>query len=154
MVARLGMVLSGDASIPHGWGELVSEVVHEYAQEHHLGPEHYDLWYHDEPLWFVRKEEDDDEAVTLGQRVQISFYNTRDGLELRIMPDAYVYDRKGRRVQRSSSPQDRVKGRQDFRLEDPDFLLRKDRDEVKRHVFDMIDAAFKQADTLLGLLKS
>jgi hypothetical protein len=87
---------------------LVSDAVLEFAKKMGLGPEDYDLWYQEEPIWIVRSRQKLN-GGTLVRRVQVSFALATDGKRLRLvfMPDLYLYDPIKKAVVKKTSPERR-----------------------------------------------
>lgn len=67
-----------------GLAEQITQVVKNFAKKESL---EYEALYHDEPIWFVRK---DEEGIT--QRVQIAAFNISFSEQLCFIPDAYSFD--------------------------------------------------------------
>lgn len=94
-------------------GDLLSEVVREFVQIYKLGPESYDLWYHDEPIWIVRSTRETRQGVQV-RRVQIAAFSTPEGDQLIFIPDAYDYDPKGKQILAKANAEVRRKSSQTF----------------------------------------
>lgn len=50
-------------------------------------------WYHDLPVWLLRRDDPSSEVV---RRLQVAVYNVGDGLEVQIIPSAYRVDRENK----------------------------------------------------------
>lgn len=155
MVVETRKTMPGAATISPYLGALISQVVEEYVRARGWGPESYDLWYHDEPLWFIRDKTGREHIGTrpsakngalVVTRVQISPFTSSAGLELMAMPDAYVYDPTAKRVTAKASASDRSRGRQTRSVQELEWwLANSERDEAEQAVRSMIDAAWYEA---------
>lgn len=67
---------------------LISKVVDDFAKNHDGDAIH---WYHDQPIWFVKKREDD-----VVRRVQIAAFRVRHNsvvsVAIKLIPDAYAVE--------------------------------------------------------------
>lgn len=90
-------------------GDEISQAVRQFAEVRGWSPDHYDLWYHDEPVWIVREKAEDGGTATV-RRVQIRPFDTVEGFVLSFTPDAMAYDIDSGRVEARPSPHSRVKG--------------------------------------------
>lgn len=77
---------SGPIDVGGVLGDLISDAVVRFAKEHNLK---YELWYHDEPVWFVKNMQSN---RTL--RVQVAAFRTDPelGMQLLFIPEAYSWD--------------------------------------------------------------
>ncbi|GEM_PF-3153663 len=71
--------------IPPAYGNAITKAVKRFSSDKDL---EVILWYHDEPVWFVKKQQED-----LVRRVQISAFHVKEDDQLipviKLIPDAY-----------------------------------------------------------------
>lgn len=84
-------------NIPRTTGDLISRAIEEFAEERSRGPDHYDLWHHDEPVWILRDWRPLASARRVGPqprlviRVQLAAFDTDDPLtRFQAIPDAHI----------------------------------------------------------------
>lgn len=104
MVTRL-------VDVPRSVGDLISKAVLHFARERRWNDAHYDLWYHDEPVWIVRDSKPIGTSASrngarLIIRVQLSAIDAPDQPEsLHAVPDAYIVT--GGHVSKRTNKRDR-----------------------------------------------
>lgn len=133
--------------IPRDFGDVISEAVLEFAKIRNWGPEHYDLWYHDAPVWYVREDRrtGDETWVT---RAQIAPFRTPAGLELYAMPDVFIYDWAQKRVTAECSPEDRQRRSRVALLEPLLRTATDDRATAIKEILGLIAGAWTEAEAL------
>jgi hypothetical protein len=84
-------VYKGPLDIPTIIGRLIAEVVEDFARDREF---EYHLWHQDEPLWFVRRESEEEHFF---QAVQIAAFLIDDIEQLCFIPQAYRFEGKSLR---------------------------------------------------------
>ncbi len=126
-------------------GDAVSEAVRQFAAAYGWGDESFDLWYHGEPVWFVRR----DEADGIVRRVQVAPFNTSAGPQLVVMPDVYQWDAAAKRIVGKPSPAARTAGKQTRSLQKLDSLIAHgNRDKAVGKIVGAIEQVWKAAESL------
>lgn len=140
-------MVTGPITIPRQLGDLISEAVLDLIKES-WGPEDYDLYYHDEPVWFVRQSKQVGSMIEV-RRVQIAAFDTVEGQEVRAIPDAYRYNPEQKRIELTVSQESRSRGTQSVRLwELMSLLVQNAADQAKWRLRSVIDNAWKNAEEL------
>jgi hypothetical protein len=75
----------GPLEVP-GIGHLIAQAIEAFAKEKGLQA---DLWYQDQPLWFIRQEHKDENFF---QAVEVAAFFTHDGEQLCFLPFAYRFE--------------------------------------------------------------
>lgn len=149
MVASPPRRPEGDTLATPDLGDLISEAVRAFAEDRGWGSESYDLWYHGEPVWYVRRDRRDEDAdvnTTRTLRVQAAFFTTSAGPELVVMPDAFVYDWKERRITLETTAEWSSQNRSTAPLPAVQEMARDQPDEAKRQIRTMIELAWRQVE--------
>ena len=96
-------------------GNVISKAVQAFAQSKSLD---YELWYHDEPIWIVRKES----PKNFFKHVQVAAFDTADGEKLCFVPKAYGFG-EGTNLSTSPDPSSvkRISLRELSQKSDPDI---------------------------------
>ncbi len=74
-------------------GELITDAVIKLKDTEGLKEDEYDLWYREQPIWLVRKIKQlsgQDKVEVF--RVQVAVFDTKEGIQLQAIPDAYVLE--------------------------------------------------------------
>ena len=151
MVTRL-------VDVPRSVGDLISQAVKRFAHERRWDDEHFDLWYHDEPVWIVRDWKQaslarDDRTRRLVIRVQLAAFDTHNLNEsVQAIPDAYIVE--DGRISKRAKKKDRravseVRSQAIYSLVALENSARAERpDEVISIVRGLIEDAWSQAEIL------
>lgn len=131
--------------ISYDLGNLISKAVMKFAQARGWSAENYDLWYHGEPVWYVRQDEGIAPSTSVVQRVQIAAFPGQDGAMLVFMPDAFIYDWAAHRIAEKPSPTDRAARKQEIPIRE---VVREDQQEAEAHLQQLIKRAWEQAQQL------
>lgn len=146
MVASPPRRQEGNALASFELGQRISEAVELFAAARGWGPESYDLWYHGEPVWYIRHDRRDKDTVvdaTKTERVQVAPFRTSAGAELVVMPDAFQYDWRERRITFETPEEWSAQNRVTVPLPEIDDQAHHDPDRARERIRGMIDDAWR-----------
>jgi hypothetical protein len=157
MVAITGRLRTEAAAISPQLDALISDVILGFARDRNWGPESYDIHYHDEPVWYIRRDDEVHSGSSAGSskkivrvtRVQLAVFASDGEARLVVMPDAHKYLPDERRIKAKATESDRAEGKQAIPVAEIEALLHDgQRQRAYDRLLETVNAVWYRAESI------